>query len=112
MKAPNNAKPLPFPVRMQPYLVGQFKGSRSNLRDLLGAPHYVETDSMRTSGGDEDNWGWEFSSGLRILLVLCVPYQDVLVYCDPPDHEAAQRELGLDREADQWEAREKPFLAF
>src|SRR5262245_51854946 len=98
MHAPNNATPLTFPVRLKPFMVAGIRATREELREDLGEPHFVETDSTRTFGGDEDNWAWELASGQRLLLVLQVRYQIAIVYCDPPDPKPVIAAIGIDAE--------------
>jgi hypothetical protein len=74
---------------MRPIAVANFKSTRSEMRKIFGIPQYIETDESRTPGGEEDNWAWMLESEHRLLVVLAVSYNDVLVYCDPPDGELA-----------------------
>jgi hypothetical protein len=57
-------------------------------------PHYVEKDSTRTMGGEEDCWAFETNTGQRIVLLLRVPYCLAVVLCDPPNGESALEALG------------------
>ena len=110
MHTPHDAKPLPFPVHLKPYWVAHFRSTREQLRGVFGAPHYVETDSTRTAGGDEDNWAWELPTGQRVLIVLAVPYQAARVLSDPPDAEQAVAAVGIDLVEQQLQLLAKPFL--
>jgi hypothetical protein len=65
------------------------------MRAAPGEPHFVEMDSTRTCGGDEDMWAWELPEGQRFLLVLQVPYGVVQIICDPPDPQAVIAALGI-----------------
>ena len=56
MHRPVDAVPLPFPVRLKPYIVGSIRATRDEMRAALGKPHFDEADSTRTVGGDEDMW--------------------------------------------------------
>ncbi len=96
MQYPLNSECLPFPVHMKPWIVAVFKATREDLRAVFGPPHYVETDGTRTFGGDEDNWAWQLESGERVLIVLRVPYDDGVLYCDPPDAHRMISVLGID----------------
>jgi hypothetical protein len=61
--------------------VGLLRGvSHGDLRSKLGEPVYIETDTHRTYGGDEDWWLYASSTGSSIAICLRVPYQDVVVY--------------------------------
>ncbi len=65
--------------------VGLLRGiARSDLRSQLGEPAYVETDSLRTYGGDEDWWFYAASTGASVAICLRVPYRDVAVYVSDP----------------------------
>lgn len=98
MHRPVDGVPLAFPCHFKPYIVGGIRASRNDMRAALGEPHFVETDSTRTSGGDEDMWAWELKSGQRFLLVLQVPYSQVQILCDPPDPEPVIAALGVESE--------------
>src|SRR5262249_42085816 len=110
MHPPGNGKRLPFPVHLKPYMVARLRATREELRAALGVPHFTETDSTRTFGGEEDLWAWELPSGLRFLLVVRVPYHDALLYCDPPDPTPAVAALGIDVGNQQLEIFAKPVV--
>lgn len=78
-----NASPLPFPVEKPFWAMGKIKISREELREILGQPHFIETDDFRTFGGEEDWWAFTLESGTRMLVVLRVPYEDAILYSDP-----------------------------
>jgi hypothetical protein len=110
MHCPIDGIRLPFPVRLKPYNVGGFHATRDELRAALGEPHFVETDSTRTFGGDENMWAWELPSGQRLLIVVQVPYGVVLIYCDPPDPEPVIGALGIDSEKERLEILAAPIV--
>jgi hypothetical protein len=110
MHAPTEATLLPFPVHLKPYIVGGFQATRDQLRAVLGQPHFVETDSTRTFGGDEDMWAWELPSGLRFLMVLQVPYGKAVLHCDPPQVGPVVAALGLDAEEQHLEILASPVV--
>jgi hypothetical protein len=110
MHPPDGAKCLPFPVHLKPYMVAGIRALREELRADLGEPHFVETDSTRTFGGDEDNWAWELASGQRFLLVLQVPYGRAIIYCDPPDPKPVILSLGIDADRQQLEFLPTPIV--
>ena len=110
MHAPQSATLLPFPVHLKPYMVAGIRTTRAELRAALGEPHFVETDSTRTFGGDEDNWAWELHSGHRLLLVLQVPYGHAIIYCDPPEAEPVVASLGIDAAKQQLEILPAPVV--
>ena len=110
MHMPLDAKPLPFPVHLKPYWVASFSATREQLRSVFGEPHYVETDSTRTAGGEEDNWAWELPSGQRFMIVLAVPYQSAGLLSDPPDPDQVVAAVGIDGVTQQLQISAKPFL--
>lgn len=52
---------------------------RTALREYLGQPLYVEADSLRTFGGEEDWWAYKVPGGHVIAVCLRVPYQDAVL---------------------------------
>jgi len=110
MHPPYDGTLLPFPVDLKPYIVAGFRTSRDELRAELGPPHFVETDSTRTFGGDEDMWAWELASGLRFLLVLQVPYGKAVLHCDPPDPKPVVAALGIDALTQKFEILATPIV--
>jgi hypothetical protein len=110
MQPPCDGKRLSFPVHLKPYMVAGLKATREELRAWLGDPHFIETDSTRTFGGDEDNWAWELPSGQRFLLVLQVPYGLAALYCDPPDSAPVVAALGIDAGMQHLEILAEPLI--
>jgi hypothetical protein len=110
MHAPSDGTLLPFPVHLKPYIVAGIRATREELRAALGQPHFVETDSTRTFGGDEDMWAWELPSGRRFLLVLQVPYGQAELLCDPPDAASVVAALGIDAEKQRLQILPTPIL--
>jgi hypothetical protein len=76
--------PLKLPLRLPLWELGSFRSSREQMQDFLGGPHYTETDSARTFGGDEDVWGFSLPSGQRVLITFQVPYGTAVISADPP----------------------------
>jgi hypothetical protein len=115
MHKPLAASLLPFPIPIKwpfkPYVVAKFKASRECMHSALGAPHFVETDSTRTFGGDEDAWAWRLPTGQQLLVILRVPYEDVIVHCDPPTAQSAIEALGIDVESQSVQFGE-PYLPY
>jgi hypothetical protein len=70
MHVPINAEPEKLPTKMEPWLVGAFAGTREELREAFGPPHYIETDGTRTCGGEEDNWAWRLPTGQVVVINL------------------------------------------
>lgn len=110
MHAPVDGQPLPFPVHLKPWIVANLRASRAEMRAAFGPPHFVETDSTRTCGGDEDNWAWELPSRQRVLLVLQVPTGIAMILCDPPEPTPAAAALGIDMEMQRLELRPTPIV--
>jgi hypothetical protein len=110
MHAPSEGKLLPFPVHLKPYIVAGIRATREELRAAFGQPHFVETDSTRTFGGDEDMWAWELPSGQRFLLVLQVPYGIAVLHCDPPNAPPVLAALGIDVDKQRLELLPTPII--
>ncbi|SDQ84952.1 hypothetical protein SAMN05428982_2190 [Pseudoxanthomonas sp. CF385] len=90
--------------------VGLLRGLvRSDLRSQLGEPAYVETDTHRTYGGDEDWWFYATSTGASIAICLRVPYRDVAVYVSDPAPATIDEALAVLR-PHEVERYEQPFL--
>ena len=87
--------PLDIPVASPIWELAEFSITRPELRMMLGHPHYIETDSMRTFGGEEDAWAFKLPSGQRMLVILRVPYHVAVLYGDPPSLLPIITELGL-----------------
>ena len=61
--------------------VGSARGVlRTDLRAELGDPKFIETDGLRTFGGEEDWWFYRERFGASIVICLRVPYQDAVIY--------------------------------
>ena len=94
MHPPTNAIPLTFPVHFAQWMVAQFLATEEEMTAAFGEPHFVD-DGPDTPGILEDNWAWQFPDGQCIRLVLEVPYDYVIVFCDPPVAQRAIIELDL-----------------
>lgn len=90
--------PLQLPLSLPLWELASLKADRPQMRDLLGEPHFVETDGRRTSGGDEDCWAYALPSGQRMLVILQVPYRSVQLIADPPDLGPVLEALGISPE--------------
>lgn len=77
--------PLRMPLSLPLWELASLESSRPHMHALLGEPHFVETDSTRTVGGEEDAWAYLLSSGQRVLIILEVPYHRVRLIADPPE---------------------------
>lgn len=59
---------------------GQVHIDRISARNILGEPHYVETDNFRTAGGEEDHWIFQYDDGMYVFFNLRVPYEHLSLY--------------------------------
>ena len=75
---------LQMPVELPMRELCALKITRPELRAVLGMPHFVETDSYRTFGGEEDWWAFRLPSDQRVVIVLHVPYHLAVFSADPP----------------------------
>lgn len=64
--------PLQLPVEVPIWGLVSLRITRQELCNILGDPHFVETDPTRTCGGEEDAWAYRLPSGQRLLIVLDV----------------------------------------
>lgn len=101
-------KPIPMPVSFPFWQVGGLKITREELRAILGEPHFVQTDSFRTFGGDEDCWAFELTNGDRIGFVLRVPYKIVVLYGDTPFTGVFEKILNIPRDDPRWAFENSP----
>ncbi|MDB2687773.1 hypothetical protein N9Y42_11240, partial [Mariniblastus sp.] len=60
--------------------LGSIEIDQSDARELLGHPHFVETDSRATAGGTEDHWTFQLDDFPVIFLRLRVPYSQMDVH--------------------------------
>jgi hypothetical protein len=90
--------PLSLPLSLPLWELAAFQATRPEMRALLGAPHFIETDSTRTAGGEEDSWAFLLPSGQRILIILEVPYSNVQIIADPPEITQVLQSLGISPE--------------
>jgi hypothetical protein len=100
-------KPLQMPVAPPLWGLASLKVTRADLRKLLGDPHYVETDSRRTCGGEQDAWAFLLSSGQRVLII---HERDWAEFCgDPPILEPILAELGISRSDSRLTSHAQPW---
>jgi hypothetical protein len=78
--------------------LGQLKITRPEMREMLGEPHFVETDGTRTYGGEEDGWAYTLDSGQRAVVVLRVPYDWAVFSADPADLDPVLDALNISRD--------------
>jgi hypothetical protein len=88
-----------------------FKVTRTEMRAMLGDPHYVETDSFRTYGGEEDWWAYTLLSGQRLVIVLRVPYKMATFNADPPELPPILRELRIPVDDSRLQRNPQPIPA-
>ena len=97
-----NAEPWPLPPYKGPkpvfWTVAGFKMANDEIKKILGDPHFTETDSTRTYGGDEDIWSFTLESGQHIGICSQIPYGVVLLHSDKPDLEEILEALELPAE--------------
>src|SRR5262249_17067931 len=105
----NDATRLPMPLDPPMWLVVGWQTSRSELRALLGEPHFVETDPTRTCGGEEDSWAYALPSGHRVIVIVDATTGSAYVGSDPPDLEPALRLLNLEPEDSRLMRPAEPF---
>ena len=53
---------------------------QSDAREILGEPHFVETNQFATAGGTEDHWTFETDGFPVIFMRLRVPYSQMDVH--------------------------------
>lgn len=99
---------LPLPAKLPMWELGNFKITRSELRAMLGEPHFVETDILRTYGGEEDVWAYLLSSGQRVVVVLRVPYRMAVFSADPPELDPVLHALCIARSDARLERHSQP----
>lgn len=75
--------PLSLPIQSKLWEVAcTHNVERNALHKIMGAPHYTESNSFSTFGGEEDWWGYQLENGQLAVLCLRVPYHDVVVCSD------------------------------
>jgi len=75
---------LKLPLTFHAYQIASLYASDTQLRKVLKEPHYIETDSTRTFGGNESLWAYEISSE-KFALVCRIPYDETVIYTEMPD---------------------------
>ena len=86
---------LPLPVELPIWGLASWNASRQQLRELLGPPHFVETDPSRTTGGEQDAWAYQFASGQRLLIIWDETSGWAELFADPPELSPVLQELGI-----------------
>jgi len=88
---------IPLQIPLSPPLWGLawIEATRPQARPLLGEPYFIETDSWRFAGGEEDARAYILPSGRRMLVILAVPYGEAGLIADPPEIEPLLPALGI-----------------
>lgn len=60
--------------------LGTIAIAQQEAQDILGNPHYIETNPFATAGGTEDHWIFLQASHLKLFMRLRVPYSDLDVH--------------------------------
>jgi len=69
------------------FAIGKAVGvEREKLRSSVGAPHYVESDSARTFGGEEDWWAYRLPEREVVVICLAVPYMEAQMLTSAPEN--------------------------
>jgi hypothetical protein len=91
--------PLQMPLALPLWELASLRANRLQMRELLGESHFVEKDSARTAGGEEDAWAYLLPSGQRMLVIFQVPYRMARLIADPPDLGPVLHALGVSPQA-------------
>jgi len=84
-------KPITDGVKVEMWQLCCVKGvDRDTVWATLGRPHFTETDSHATYGGEEDWWAFELESGHKVALALRVPYEQAVLYASTRDPKVPQ----------------------
>ena len=68
-----------IPLDFKPLELGRFTIEQEALVEVLGEPHYIETDGARTAGGHE--WLWAFEDKNEVFAFLFrQPYKEVDIW--------------------------------
>jgi hypothetical protein len=100
---------LPMPVDLPIWGLASLKVTRSELRDLLGNPHFVETDPRLTCGGERDAWAYALPNGLRVLVILDVTVSCAELFGDPPELAPVLFALGIPPDDSRLVAHAEPW---
>ena len=86
---------LSLPVDLPIWALVSLKVTRPELHRMLGEPHFVETDPLRTCGGEQDAWAYKLPSGQRILVIFDTLSSWAELYGDPPRAEPILQSLAI-----------------
>jgi hypothetical protein len=86
---------IPMPVDLPIWGLASLKVTRRELRDLLGEPHFVETDPRRTCGGEQNGWAYALPTGHRVVVLLDVTAGCAELFSDPPELDPILLALGI-----------------
>jgi len=102
MHGPTHATPLSLPLRFTQWRVAQFLASDDEMIAAFGTPHFINCETL------EYNWAWQLADGQCVRLCLEVPYDHVVLFCDPPVPDPALADLGLSSHIAGFKILEKP----
>ena len=76
-------KKLQLPIEFHAYQIALLYADEQQIKNVLGDPHYVETDSTRTCGGHEALWAYEVN-GEPFAINCRIPYEESVIYTRNP----------------------------
>ncbi len=77
------------------WLVANVHLTRATAHQILGLPHYIETDRFVTQQGLEDHWIITCSEPVKIHGVYRSKTETLDLFADPPDLEFIKERFGL-----------------
>ena len=87
--------PISMPLELPIWGLASLKISRLELHAMLGEPHYIETDPLRTCGGNQDAWAFSLQSVQRVFVVFDVTSSWAEVFGQPAELAAVLQALGI-----------------
>ena len=76
------------------WLVANVHLTRSTAHQILGLPHYIETDRFVTQQGLEDHWVFADTNSHSIRIVYREHSETLDVFSNPPDLKFAKERFG------------------
>lgn len=102
--------PLQLPLALPLWYLAGLRSTRREIRDLLGEPHFIETDPRCTCGGPEDVWGFVLPSGQRLLFTHEESqFSYAHIYADPADLAPILDALGIGHDDPRVERHPEPW---
>jgi hypothetical protein len=87
---------IPFPVKTVSDRIGEIQIDRDQLEQCLGPPHVAIDDYDPTEFlGPVQLWAFELANGQQVVVEFLHKEGYASVYANPPDLDAALREMGL-----------------